>query len=63
MTKEPLVKEQRENAEKKTRLFFHQKQTLDTFLATGAITKAQYDKSLGDLTVKMGMTDVEEKII
>ena len=37
------------------KLFLDQKHTLDTFLANGAITKAQYDKSLGDLTVKMGM--------
>ena len=27
---------------------------LDTFLSHGAISRAQYDKSLGDLTVKMG---------
>ena len=35
-------------------LYLSQKQTLDTFLNNGAITKAQYDKSLGDLTRKMG---------
>lgn len=49
--------------DKKKQLFLQQKQTLDTFLATGAITKAQYDKSLGDLTVKMGMTEREGKPI
>ena len=49
--------------DKKKQLFLQQKQTLDTFLATGAITKAQYDKSLGDLTVKMGMTDREGNAI
>ena len=49
--------------DKKKQLFLQQKQTLDTFLATGAITKAQYDKSLGDLTVKMGMMDREGKPI
>ena len=38
-------------------LYLSQKQTLDTFLKNGAITKAQYDKSLGDLTRKMGMED------
>ena len=27
---------------------------LDTFLAHGAITQAEHDKSLHDLTVKMG---------
>ena len=61
MVNESFEKERDENAEKKRQLFLHQKQTLDTFLATGAITKAQYDKSLRDLTVKMGMTDAEEK--
>ena len=45
--------------DKKKELYLHQKETLDTFLATGAITKAQYDKSLGDLTVKMGITEGE----
>ena len=41
-------------------LYLSQKQTLDTFLNNGAITKAQYDKSLGDLTRKMGITPEEE---
>ena len=41
--------------EKKRNLYFRQKQLLDTFLEHGAISRAQYDKSLGDLTVKMGM--------
>ena len=36
-------------------LYLQQKQLLDTFLHNGAITQAQYDKSLGDLTEKMGM--------
>ena len=39
------------------KLYLSQKQTLDTFLNNGAITKAQYDKSLGDLTKKMGMEE------
>ena len=42
------------------KLYLDQKHTLDTFLEHGAITKAQYDKSLGDLTEKMGMTDVKD---
>lgn len=42
------------------KLYLDQKRTLDTFLANGAITKAQYDKSLGDLTVKMGMENEAE---
>ncbi len=41
--------------EKKKQLFLNQKQLLDTFLEHGAISKAQYDKSLGDLIVKMGI--------
>ena len=40
--------------EKKHRLYLKQKELLDTFLAHGTITLAQYDKSLHDLTVKMG---------
>ena len=43
--------------EKKKQLFFKQKYTLDLFLERNAISKAQYDKSLGDLTEKMGMRD------
>ncbi|MCQ2449865.1 MAG: hypothetical protein MJ132_06730 [Clostridia bacterium] len=41
--------------EKKLHLYASQKQLLDTFLQNGAITQAQYNKSLGDLTVKMGI--------
>ena len=33
-------------AEKKLELFRHQKDLLDTFLSTGAISQAQHDKSL-----------------
>ena len=40
--------------EKKKELFEHQKHTLDLFLERGAITKAQYDKSLGTLIEKLG---------
>jgi len=45
--------------EKKKRLFLKQKQTLDLFLERNAISKSQYDKSLGDLVEKMGMQDVK----
>ena len=41
--------------EKKRDLYLRQKELLDTFLERGAISQAQYDKSLGDLTAKMGM--------
>ena len=44
--------------EKKKQLFLKQKHTLDLFLERNAISKAQYDKSLGDLVEKMGMQDV-----
>ena len=42
--------------EKKRELYRKQKELLDTFLLHGAISRAQYDKSLGDLTVKMGFS-------
>jgi hypothetical protein len=45
--------------EKKKQLLLKQKHTLDLFLERNAISKAQYDKSLGDLREKMGMKDVE----
>ena len=40
--------------EKTHQLFLRQKALLDQFLERGAITQAQHDKSLHDLTVKMG---------
>lgn len=46
--------EQLNPEEKKRRLYETQKRTLDLFLERGAISKAQYEKSLGDLTEKMG---------
>ena len=45
--------------EKKKQLFLNQKQLLDTFLEKHAISKAQYDKSLGDLQDKMGMHGID----
>jgi hypothetical protein len=45
--------------EKKIDLFLRQKRTLDLFLERNAISRAQYDKSLGDLIEKMGMQDYE----
>lgn len=45
--------------EKKKQLFLNQKALLDTFLGNGAISRAQYEKSLGDLREKMGMQDIE----
>ena len=50
-----VEKESMTAEEKKRGLYLRQKQLLDTFLEHGANSRAQYDKSLGDLTVKMGM--------
>jgi hypothetical protein len=41
--------------QKRIELYREQKHTLDTFLEHHAISQAQYDKSLGDLTAKMGI--------
>ena len=41
--------------EKKKQIFLKQKNLLETFLERNAISKAQYEKSLGDLRDKMGM--------
>ena len=43
--------------EKKIDLFLRQKNTLELFLIRNAISREQYDKSLGNLTEKMGMKD------
>jgi hypothetical protein len=40
--------------EKNHQLFLTQKHTLDLFVERGAISKAQYSKSLRDLAEKMG---------
>lgn len=42
------------HAEKKHALFLAQKHTLELFLERGAISQAQFDKSLGDMREKMG---------
>ena len=38
--------------EKNRQLFFKQKKMLETLLEKNAITKEQFNKSLGDLTIK-----------
>ena len=43
----------------KVELFRQQKKLLDTFLQNGAISRAQYDKSFGDLCELMDMQGVE----
>ena len=54
---EQISWEQMTPEEKKKQLFLNQKRTLDLFLERNAISREQYDKSLGDLTEKMGMHD------
>lgn len=44
-------------AEKKLELFRRQKELLDTFLSSGAISQTQHDKSLNCLIEKMGVTN------
>ena len=46
--------------EKKLQLFINQKNTLDAFLSRNAISKAQYEKGLGDLFEKMEVTALLE---
>lgn len=59
MSESQIVWENLTPEEKRKQLFLKQKKTLDLFLERNAISKAQYDKSLGDLIEKMGMHDVE----
>ena len=49
--------DQLSHQEKNRELFHQQKQTLDTLMDHGAITKAQHDKSLHDLMEKMGIKE------
>ena len=46
--------------ERKRQLFDRQKKTLDLFLERNAISRQQYEKSLGDLEMKMGYFRKEE---
>ena len=47
-------------AEKKLELFRRQKDLLDTFLSTGAISQTQHDKSLKCLIEKMGIKEDQQ---
>lgn len=58
MSDSQIVWENLTPEEKKKQLFLNQKKTLDLFLERNAISKVQYDKSLGDLIEKMGMKEV-----
>lgn len=44
--------------DKKKQLYLQQKDLLDKLLERNAISQAEYDKSFGDLTRKMGMENV-----
>ena len=46
--------------ERKRQLFDRQKKTLDLFLERNAISRQQYEKSIGDLEMKMGYFRKEE---
>ena len=51
-----MTENETKTAEQKKRdLYLRQKELLATLLEHGAISQAQHDKSLGDLTEKMGM--------
>ena len=54
MDREKEISGQASGEDRKRDLYLKQKQLLDTFLGNGAISRAQYEKSLGDLTRKMG---------
>ena len=47
--------------EKKVQLYRNQKHALELFLERNAISQEQYDKSLRDLTIKMGMESLLDK--
>ena len=54
--------EQPKSAEqKKIDLYLRQKNMLEHFFERNAISKEQFEKSLGDLTEKMGMQDYRNK--
>ena len=57
MSESQIVWENLTPEETRKQLFLKQKKTLDLFLERNAISKAQYDKSLGDLIEKMGMKE------
>ena len=57
MNEPPKAWENMTSEEKKKDLFLRQRRTLDLFLERNAISKAQYDKSLGDLVEKMEMRE------
>lgn len=59
-TQKQMEWEQMNPAQKKKHLFLNQKELLDKFLEKHAISQAQYQKSLGDLRLKMGFPDAKQ---
>ena len=51
------LEQHKSDEQKKIDLYLRQKKMLEDFLERNAISKAQFDKSLGDLTEKMGMQE------
>lgn len=58
-----IEEKQLSHEEKNRQLFIQQKQTLDLFLERGAISKAQHDKSLGDLIEKMNINGFPQDVL
>ena len=59
-TQKQVEWEQMTPTQKKKQLFLNQKELLDKFLERHAISQAQYQKSLGDLRLKMGFPDAKQ---
>lgn len=53
-TREQIIWESLSHEEKNHELFLRQKALLESFLEKGALSREQYEKSLRDLTEKMG---------
>ena len=49
-------------SEKKLQLYYNQVHLLDEFLKRGAISESQYQKSFHDLTEKMQIKKLKEKV-
>jgi len=54
------LKKKPNHEEQLVQLYFDQKQTLDLFLEHGAISRAEYDLSLGEMARRLGMEEEEE---
>ena len=54
--------EQMSPEEKKIQLYLKQKAILDGFLIRNAISEEQYEKSLSDMTEKMGMSELLKEL-